>query len=276
MTAIRYLAPLVLVCMFLRAALAQSDAEPVLTAMRAAMGGDAALSAVASFLLKAEGKRQANVGPTRDLEIEIASQFPDRYVRVTESRNGTKSFEGFSVDAPIQRSRDRQGRSALHFSTAASPQEVEEARRRAALAYQHEFARLVTALFGRSFTGYPLEFSHLGQEESGGMKVDAIEARGRDAFSFRLYVDASTHLPVAVHWKAIPTFTATTGQISLRVGPVEPVDHAMTFADFRPIGAIKWPHRIREFVGTRFVQDTEIKKISVNPTLDPQLFSIGR
>lgn len=67
----------------------QSAADQVLADMRQALGGDRALSAVESFQMRGVRMRRANIGPPLELDIEIATQLPDRYVRISENRNAT-------------------------------------------------------------------------------------------------------------------------------------------------------------------------------------------
>ena len=139
--------------------------------------------------------------------------------------------------------------------------------------YRQEFARLTLPLLGASFSGYSLELKYLGREARDDQQVDVVEAVAPDGFTARLFIDAGTHLPIAISWSAIPSIVITTGRASVRGGPSAPVEHAMLFSDFRAERGVKWPRAIREYAGMRLIQETRIEKVVFNPKLPPGYFS---
>lgn len=270
MNAMRTAVALVLTALAVASASAQS-ADTVLAGMRQALGGQAALAAVESFQLQGKATRVPAVGPAVEQDVRIACQLPDRYVRITRRSRASTSYEGFNRDRPIQRSESSRGAGEFRFGPT-DPNHAGALRDRLASVFRDEFARLALPLFGAPPAAVPLELTYAGTEDRDGRKADVVAVSVADGRSFRMFVDAATHLPLAVSWQAVPAIVSTSGSLVVRGPAPEPAEHVMTFDDFRQAGGVVWPHRLREFVGRTLVVDTRIETISINPTLDLAIF----
>jgi hypothetical protein len=61
---------------------------------------------------------------------------------------------------------------------------------------QRAFARFVTPLFASSTSAYPLKLTGAGQATLPSGAADVLEVTGPDGATFRLFLDAASHLPV--------------------------------------------------------------------------------
>ena len=182
--------------------------------MRQALGGAEALANVKTFSLN--GSVSRNFGErTLQSDVEMICELPDKCLRVARQLGGpvtTTMTDGYNGDEPIREVDRRLPPPPFMTPQDMSPDAV--ARRRAAMAghNKEEFARLTIALFGASFSGYPLEFSYIGPDNLDGRAMDALDVKGGKDFSGRLLVDAETHLPAALIWKTPPLIMMTTSQ----------------------------------------------------------------
>jgi hypothetical protein len=122
-----------------------------------------------------------------------------------------------------------------------------------------------------------------------------IEGRSADGFVMRLYVDASTHLPVVMAWQAPPPVVITTtstaitrgGQVISQSPPgplppgdptagLAPVTWRLEFSDFKVRDGLNWPHRLRVMLGDQVTEDTRLGKFKLNPKTDARKFNVGR
>lgn len=210
----------------------QDAAQQVLADARQAMGGDAVLSAVRTFI--ASGRARRDLGPhVADQSLDIACALPDRFVRIVTYDTvfgGPPGFsmfltqrDGFSGSQIIHETISTDRPIGLPPPVVAPPRtpEENEARERAALAAgKRPFARLTFALFAASFPSFPLELTSAGRVQlENGTDADAVDAKGPDGFAFRLLLDRASHLPVMIVWHDKPTVmvqqvTTTTSVVS--------------------------------------------------------------
>ena len=206
---------------------AQLEPQQVLAAARQAMGGEAALSRVTSFVVTGSAARNLGLH-VADQSVEIACQLPDRFVR-TVSYNAV--FGGPDDIRMILTTRDGFTGTRLIRETTASgdlpappaflpfgpaPTEEERAARdlAAVTAQKAALARLALVLFAASHTSYPLEFSPAGPFAlPNGKTADAVDAKGPDGGVIRLLVDSTSHLPVMLTWKEKPVVVARQSEI---------------------------------------------------------------
>jgi hypothetical protein len=191
---------------------AQSTADPdaVLSRARQALGGDAKLSAVKSFV--ATGRtRQVRGEMLVPIEFEIDCELPDKYVRrdeipVQESGPTSAGFNGDGlVQMPpppppsAQPAAPARGPGAAG-GRAGAPLSPEAARLARVNGLKQDFANLTLGMFGASFDGYPLTFTVAGRAESPQGTADVLDVKGAGGFSIRLFVNTDTHLPLMVSW----------------------------------------------------------------------------
>ena len=217
-------------------------AAKVLADARQALGGDAKLSAVKSFVAQGRTRRVTgdNLVP---IEFEINVELPDKYVRKDEipAQESAPSSSGFNGNALIQipppstpppgapppGAAPAAGRGAAAppapaaagsappagaaapagnpAGPAGPPRPAADPRAARVVTVKQDFARLTLGMFAASFSSYPLTFAFIRQAEAPQGKADVIEAKGAGNFSVWLFVNDETHLPVMISWQTPPT-----------------------------------------------------------------------
>jgi len=161
---------------------------------------------------------------------------------------------------------------------------------------KHEFSRLALALVGLPAVD-PLDARYEGRRDIDGKPADVVQLRSSDGYSVRLFVDASTHLPLMASWMAAPIVVVSSsarvavpagqspGAIPLTApavpradptGGMGPVEHQLWFEDFKTSDGLTWPHRFVEKVGGRLWQTTRMGRFKLNPKIDPRQFDPSR
>ena len=279
----RRLLPIVAVLIWDSRTLGQvREAESVLGATRAALGGDKNLAAVKTFV--ATGRtRQLRGNNLVPIEFEISCELPDKYVRKDEfpAQDTDVTVSGFRGDELIvfpQPPAGRGGPPPAQRLTAA----------------KQDFARLMLGAFAASFPGYPLTFKYAAEGEAPEGKADILDVAGPPGFAARLVIQRGTHLPVMLIWNAPPPPGgrgggppggppqgaaprgappppgATPPRGAEPTGPLP--ENRLYFADYRDVKGTKWPFRIRRAVGGNTIEETTFDRINVNVKIDPKKF----
>ena len=207
------------------------DADRILAAARQALGGDKKLDAVKSLAIEGRAMRISPAGTSTESEFEVAIELPDKFMRrdvlasmgnMSIYRNSGFNGDGVinEIDAPPQLaggggnvvmfrsagpggSTMTVGSGGTTMSGAAQTPEQQEAARKATLvSARQDFARMALGMFAKSPAAYPLTMTFAGQAESPDGKADVIEVKGEGDFTARLFVDATTHLPLMLSWMA--------------------------------------------------------------------------
>jgi hypothetical protein len=206
------------------------DADKILAAARQALGGDKKLDAVKSLAIEGRAMRIRPDGASAESDFEVSIELPDRFMRRDVVANmGNMSIyrnSGFNgdgvineIDAPPQlagggnvvmfRSAGPGGTTMTVGSggagmagTPPTPEQQEAARRAALVSAKQDFARMALGMFAKSPAAYPLTMTFAGQAESPDGKADVIEVKGEGDFTARLFIDATTHLPLMLSWMA--------------------------------------------------------------------------
>ena len=218
---------------------AAPDPLAILASTRVALGGESQLSAVKTIVAtgRTQQVRGNNLVP---IEFEMSIQLPDKYIRKDEipaQANGP-STTGFNGETLIETK---------------------------APTVRQDFARLMIGLFATSFAGYPLTFSYVGQAEAPQGTADVLEAKGASNQTMRVFIDRSTHLPIMITW---PGLTAP----ARGAPPAAPQENRIYFADYRDVGGMKWPFRLRRASGPDTVEETIFDRFRVNAKIDPKKF----
>jgi hypothetical protein len=193
-------------------AAAQSTADPsaVLSRARQALGGDAKLSAIKSFVATGH-TRQVRGEMLVPIEFEIACELPDKYVRRDEIpvQESAPTSTGFNGDGLIQvppppppspqPAAPARGPGAPG-GRAGAPLSPVAARLARVNSLKQDFAKLTLGMFAASFDGSPLTFTVAGRAESPQGTADVLDVKGAGGFSMRLFVSTDTHLPLMVSW----------------------------------------------------------------------------
>jgi len=288
----------------------ETDASFVLARARQALGGDAALHAVASVDVKGTLARTMGSASFEE-SVEYALVLPERFVRVTESTSNLgplgsayhRRRTGFAGGDPID---EDESDSPLPPPTVAkkaamTAQEIADQRDNALAAQRHTFANFVLPLLAASPASHPLTFTLVGQVAGPTGPADAIDATGPDGFVRHLFVDTQSHLIVGISWMAKPlvVVSATSSAIvsspssssggaravSVPPPPVLPANPAgnlaevqwqLTVGDYRAASGLNWPHRLTTTFGGRKYEDVKLGTYRVNSKVDPGLFRAAK
>ena len=160
---------------------------------------------------------------------------------------------------------------------------------------KQDFARLMLGVFASSFPSYPLTFTYAAEGEAPEGKADILAVAGPAPFSARLVIQRDTHLPVMLIFQAPGPPAGRAGPPGGRGGPPPPGAQAagpppgaqpgpgaapagpppearLYFADYRPVGDIKWPFRIRRGAAGTTIEETTFDKVRINVKIDPKKF----
>lgn len=192
------------------------DVNQVLSEVRATLGGDK-LAGVKTLSGSGRTLRTGPGGNTVESEFELAVELPDKYrLRTALAPMGNMTvyrhsgFNGGQVIEEIDRPPNLAGGNvfiriagpggAAMDPAKMTPEQKAEADRQRLLASKKEFARLTLGILAASLPTYPLEFAYAGEAEAPDGKADVIDVKGEGGFAARLFVDASTHVPLMLSW----------------------------------------------------------------------------
>ena len=264
------------------AVLAQTtDANPVMTAARTALGGEAKIAAVKTFI--ANGRtRQVRGDNLVPIEFEIQAELPDKFARRDEfpAQDAGPSTSGFNGDALVLIPRPtppppRPG------AAPPTPEQQDAALRGRLNTAKQDFARLMLGMFATSFSSFPLTFAYVAQAEAPQGKADVIEVKGPGNFAGRLFINSQTHLPILLTWQAPQGPPGGRGPMAAAGGPPPSagappppavVEQRMFFADYRAVDGLQLPFRIRRAAGADTTEETTFDRFRINAKVDPRRF----
>lgn len=194
------------------------DANQLLADARQAMGGDK-LAAVKTLTATGRTQRTNPRGETVEAEFEVALELPDRYLmRSVMMAMGNMTiyrhsgFNGGQVIDEIDRPPNLSGGGMVMVVRVAgpggsavdpekmTPEQKTEFDRTRLLSNKKDFARLALGMFASPPAVYPLELAYAGEAESPDGKAEVIDIKGEGDFAARMFVDATTHLPLMLSW----------------------------------------------------------------------------
>ena len=281
----------------------RQDASAVFARMRTAIGGEAVLDAVQTFSV--EGTVTEMLSSFRkSFSLELLAMLPDHFMTIRRDMQpggpmpiDITYYNGFRGNELI-----RWTDSNLPFPPDPGPQTPQAiAQRRAEnlLRQQRSFARLAIVLIGKSFAGYPLQFTSAGPEVLDGRPTEVVEGRSADGYVLRLHVDAATNLPALVTWEEAEPFfmtTSTSSEIVTRGGQVvsqtPPVGGAtrgdpapmtrpivtwrLVPSEFKTQNGVNWPRRFQVLYGRQVSEEMRLGSYRINPKINPRRFIVGR
>jgi hypothetical protein len=286
-------------------------ADSVMAAARAALGGDAKIAGVKTFIATGRTRqvRGENLVP---IEFEIQAELPDKYSRRDEfpAQDAGPVTSGFVGDAVVLIPRPvppppRPG------TPAPPPQQQEMMLRARLMQAKQDFARLLLGMFAGTTPAFPVTYSYVGQAEAPQGKADVIDVKGPANFAARLFV-ADDGLPIMLSWQAPmgpagpggpgamtrpgapptsapaaggppaagpPAGTPPPGGAPNTAGPGGPPPGAkpapeqrLYFADYRDVDGLKLPFRIRRAAGSETTEETTFDRYRINAKVDPRRF----
>jgi len=251
-------------------------AESVLAAARAALGGEAKIAGVKTFIATGRTRqvRGENLVP---IEFEIQAELPDKYSRRDEfpAQDAGPVTAGFVGDSLVLIPRPvppppRPG------MPAPPPGAMEAQLRARMMQSKQDFARLLLGMFAGTTPAFPVTYAYIGQAEAPQGKADVIEVKGPANFTARLFV-ADTGLPIMLSWQA--PGPPGPGGPPPAAGPAGPPPGAkpapeqrIFFADYRDVDGLKLPFRIRRAAGAETTEETTFDRYRINVKVDPRRF----
>jgi hypothetical protein len=267
---------------------APDKASAVLAAAREALGGEKKLSAVKTIV--ATGRtRQVRGDNLVPIEFEIAMELPDKYVRkdeipAQESDPSTVGFNGADlIQFPVPIVPTLPTMPARAGGPPAPTAATLEAARVARLTnVRQDFARLTLGLFASSFSSVPLTFSYAGVAEAPQGKADVLDFKGAGTFSGRVFINSETHVPIMVTWTAPappqrggrPGGPPSPSAGPAAVPPGPPPESRLFYADYREVGGVQFPFRLRRAVGPDTIEETTFDGFKINGKIDPRKFLV--
>jgi len=286
---------------------ADARASGLLAQARSALGGESALMPVHAVALQGhfhrlpppEGGPADAARPARgpmgreaegDLDVEIA--LPDKMrVEASVSRTGAPSFTMITGLSGAQAFMGTEGapgfgrgpRAESESGGPAGGRGQSEEERRAALGrrMRGELDRMRLGLFADAGEG--ASWTYTGQAESPDGRADVLDVATASGAKARVFLDAATHLPLMVTYQdtlparrfrrpppadgAEPTPEAVPSP-----APPRTVEGTLFLSDRRAVGGVQLPFRISRAVDGKVVDEWEVTRWRVNPSLKPERF----
>jgi hypothetical protein len=255
--------------------LAQSpDAARVLAGMHAALGGEA-LDRVRAFSADGEEERRI-LDMTARYKVEWICALPDRFINVEDNQSAVGRVvetSGFNGDGLVIL---RDVATSLNVRRPAlqaqSVGDYAATLRSSVTTAKRQFSRRAIALLGIT-DAYPLEASFETRETIEGREMDVLRLTHEDGYEARLYVDASTQLPLMVSWTGRPETAYGRSSAEVKNAAAQPpVERRLLFRDYKTTSGVRWPHRFTEVAGGEVVRDLRLWTFKINPKIDPARF----
>ena len=244
-------------------------AESVMAAARAALGGEAKISGVKTFIATGRTRqvRGENLVP---IEFEIQAELPDKYSRRDEfpAQDAGPVTAGFVGDALVLIPRPVPP-SPRPGMPAPPPGAMEAQLRARTMQTKQDFARLLLGMFAGTTPAFPVTYSYVGQAEAPQGKADVIDVKGPANFSARLFV-ADNSVPIMLTWTGAQGAGGAPGGPA--GAPSAPVEQRLYFADYRDVDGLKLPFRIRRAAGSETTEETTFDRYRINAKVDPRRF----
>jgi len=265
-------------------------AESVMASARTALGGEAKIAAVKTFIANGRTRqvRGENLVP---IEFEIQVELPDKYARRDEfpAQDQGPVNAGFVGDQLVLMPRPTPP-VPPPGAPAPPPGAFENQMRARMMQAKQDFARLMLGMFAGSTPAFPLTYAYAGQAEAPQGKADVIDVKGPANFSGRLFV-ADNGLPIMFSWtqaqgaQGAPRPAAAGAPAPAAPGAPAPSapgapgapraplpEQRLYFAEYRDVDGLKLPFRIRRAVGAETTEETTFDRYRINAKVDPRRF----
>ena len=193
-----------------------------------------------------------------------------------------------------------------------SPEEQERLDKGMLRSSRVELSRLMLGWFAAAHPSLSVEFTYAGEAESPDGKADVVDAKNADGFSARLFIDRETRLPLMVTYRGPQPRVVTAGGPIRQAPPAAAghgtaqqaperremteeerkkareeaekqlealgtqlqatVEFTLFFDDWRDVGGIKFPHRMRRAMSGATNEEWTVGRVKVNPKIDPKKF----
>ena len=304
----------------LASARAQQDdrkAVDVIARARKAIGGSK-LDAIKSLTLQAAAQR--NVGNFQiNSDVEVALEWPDKYMKSESSSGGMMAMantSGFNGDRPLKSAAPagiapggamviRMGPGGpIASGEKPAPEQQQQIDRQMVRSSRQEITRLMLGWFAMPHPSVAAQYTYGGEAESADGKAHVIDVKGADGFAARLFIDASTALPLMLTYQGPQPRMVTAGgprrpggegprplteedrkkaqadaekQLQeLQNQPPTLVEYALYFDDWRDVDGIKFPHAFRRAMAGVTTEEWTISKVKLNARVDPKKFEAAQ
>jgi hypothetical protein len=174
-------------------------------------------------------------------------------------------------------------------------------------ASRHEISRLMLGWFGMTHPSLSAQYTYAGEAESPDGKANVIDVKNADGFAARLFIDQKTQLPLMVTYQGPQPRIVTAGgprpaqsgaqatppaqgrqmpeeerrkfaaeaekQIrEMEKQPPAMVEYTLFFDDWREEDGVRFPHALRRASAGATTEEWTVKKVRVNPKIDPKKF----
>lgn len=286
------------------ASLLARPVEDPLAAMRQAMGGDAALSAIRTLAIEGSSSSREGGGP---LAMELRFELPDKFVRISRQffsagpggQQTMTSTYGYNAGQLVAFIENTMGADLPPFPDMAGASTAAE---QSALIRRHtdeEHGRMLQWTLpllggGNADPGFTVGASH--DDTLDGKSVRVVDLTRWDGMVLHLTIDAATNLPARLAWMdRVPekwtltsssTVTVRGGQASqpsststspaMRAGrPADgqpTVEHAIAMDQFKADKGLTWPRRFIGSIDGKVTVETKVTKFSINPKFGKDAF----
>lgn len=274
-------------------------ASDALDAMRQALGGAAVLDTLQTWSSSGSRTLSGVGGFRKTMSSEQLAMLPDRFLEVRRDMDNSGPltidityYNGFDGQTLLRRTDAN-----IPFPPDPGPQTpaaIAQRRQEYLAKGRQEFQRLMLVLTGRLPFGGVMTATMAPPEAIDGQPADVIDVSAVDGFAARLYLHASSRLPLAISWQAPPplalmtTSSATVtsrgrvlsqtepGPVPLPGPPGADITWTMALSDFKTRDGVQWPHRLRIRAGDSVTEDNRISRYRINPKIDMRRFQMAR
>jgi hypothetical protein len=106
-----------------------------------------------------------------------------------------------------------------------------------------------------------LTVQHLGEEDVAGQKCEALLITPQDVKSYKLYLDATTMMPIKTSYQGMGMMGA-------------PTDSEELFSDYREIAGVKFPFKTVTNQSGKKAQEATAAEILINAAVDESQFVV--
>lgn len=225
-------------------------------------------------------------------ETELEILLPDR-IRRSETLNLMPGIEMTRIDVMTgagiwsdSQSNSAHGGGAVVIRRA--PDGGPDANARAEGGIRSDLTRLCLAFLLSTPPSVPIELTYVGEAEAPEGKAEVIDLVGPNNFSVRLFLDQKTSRPLMMTYQGraprfeVRTMTQTGGhreemekraeEEASKAAAAPQVEFQLSLDDYRPVDGVLFPHSLSRTVDGKASEETEIKKITINPKIKPDRF----
>jgi len=269
------------------------DAAALIASARNALGGDQALNAVSAFAVTGSYTIQLPAAPSYSYETSCV--LPDKFVRIARHESGgpmsfaITDYDGFNGDTAIHAvlAPNAPFPVTIPGPAPATLEEAEARRLKQLDGMKRLFHITALPLFVTLPSVYALHATSGGRIAAGATQADVISFTRTDGMEWRLLLDATSHLPIELRWKAKPVVTRTTTAVVRGGGPPPPppafpagdpqagladVEWVMSLRDYKVADGLNWPRRMTTTMGGKAWEDRRVSRYRINPPIDPKVF----